>query len=233
MFSTIQSLNQKPKNTLTVLYLYQTQDFYKGKEAEVRVGNNAFALKVEPGMAGGVEMRAHIEDPKGFTQEVIFILNERKHKLFTRSNADLLAETEISLFEALNGFQRTIKHLDGMMFKIKANGCELTGSEEEVYVFENLGMPIYNGVGKGRLFMNVKLAVPTKSQLNQRLTRDERLELNRLLNLLNSPEHSNVEDIVSSKGELPEFVGHRGDYRQFGKLGKQEEEENPFRSFFF
>lgn len=212
------------------------EDFYTGKEAEIRVGGSIFALKIQPGMIGGVEMRAQIEDPNGSLREVIFILEEREHSLFTRKNADLFVETTVSLVEALVGFERTLTHLDGSQFKIKAKAGELRGTDENILVFENLGMPVYKQKNaKGRLFLNIKLEMPTPSELQQRLTKDERAELYTLLRKLDGTAATKEKSDTTDK-ELSSCKGHSGDIRQFGRRGGTESSssaDNPFRQFFF
>merc|ERR1719389_1492374 len=53
------------------------------------------------------------EHPDMDTGDVIFVLKQQPHALFKRRGADLFIEREISLVEALCGFEMDITHLDG------------------------------------------------------------------------------------------------------------------------
>lgn len=45
--------------------------------------------------------------------DVVFLLSERRHSIFTRRGSDLAMELRISLGESVGGFQREVKCLDG------------------------------------------------------------------------------------------------------------------------
>merc|ERR1711957_711641 len=59
------------------------------------------------------------EHPECDTGEVIFVLDEQEHKDFKRRGADLFVERNISLVEALCGFQMELTHLDERKLLIK------------------------------------------------------------------------------------------------------------------
>lgn len=46
--------------------------------------------------------------------DLIFITQEKPHKVFTRMGADLSIKKDITLLQALTGFEFKIKHLDGI-----------------------------------------------------------------------------------------------------------------------
>merc|ERR1719487_1790799 len=52
------------------------------------------------------------EHPDADAGDVIFVLKQQEHAVFKRKGADLFVEKEISLVEALCGFQMELKHLD-------------------------------------------------------------------------------------------------------------------------
>merc|ERR1719440_8212 len=59
------------------------------------------------------------EHPDMDTGDVIFVLKEQEHKDFKRRGADLFIERDISLVEALCGFEMEVTHLDGRKLLIK------------------------------------------------------------------------------------------------------------------
>merc|ERR1719461_1617477 len=59
------------------------------------------------------------EHPDCDTGDVIFVLDEQEHKDFKRRGADLFVERQISLVEALCGFELELTHLDNRKLLIK------------------------------------------------------------------------------------------------------------------
>jgi len=59
------------------------------------------------------------EHPDADTGDVIFVLKQQDHAVFKRKGADLFVEREISLVEALCGFEMELKHLDDRKLFIK------------------------------------------------------------------------------------------------------------------
>jgi len=59
------------------------------------------------------------EHPDADTGDLIFVLKQQDHAVFKRKGADLFIEKEISLVEALCGFQMELEHLDDRKLLIK------------------------------------------------------------------------------------------------------------------
>merc|ERR1719491_166131 len=53
------------------------------------------------------------QQPKKIPGDVVLTIRDRKHKVFRRVGVDLNLEVEITLREALLGWERSILHLDG------------------------------------------------------------------------------------------------------------------------
>merc|ERR1719352_1969068 len=73
-------------------------------------------VSIERGMSSGdtvVFPSRGEQQPKKIPGDVVLKLSERQHKVFTRVGVDLQTEVDISLREALLGWERTITHLDG------------------------------------------------------------------------------------------------------------------------
>lgn len=56
--------------------------------------------------------------------DVVIVLDQKDHDVFTRRGMDLIMEMELNLTEALCGFERTIKSLDGRTLLIKTSAGE-------------------------------------------------------------------------------------------------------------
>ncbi len=62
------------------------------------------------------------EAPETTPGDVIFKVKTLPHKRFTRRGNDLYASVNVTLLEALVGFSKKLKHLDGHEVEIKKNG---------------------------------------------------------------------------------------------------------------
>ena len=94
--------------------------------------------------------------------DVVFVLDEKEHDVFKRSGADLSANIQITLQEALCGFSRVvIRHLDG-------RGIHLTHKKPEhgvlkpmqVIRVDNEGMPIKKSDARGHLYLIIEIKFP-------------------------------------------------------------------------
>lgn len=159
------------------------EDLFKGKELIIPIHSSKIKIVIEPGMYGGQELilRGKVHDARQQPRDLIFRLREVEHASFERKNADLLKDVTISLKEALMGFERTFKHLDGSSVKFRSKQGMVT-SPNQVFMLEGLGMPIYRqhqedsryhqrgkwgggGKDRGRLFIRVKIEFPKRMWL--------------------------------------------------------------------
>jgi len=65
------------------------------------------------------------EHPDADAGDVVFVLKQQEHALFKRKGADLFIEKNISLVEALCGFELELTHLDGRKLLIKTSPGEI------------------------------------------------------------------------------------------------------------
>ena len=88
---------------------------------------------LEPGMGTGSVIRIHEaadEAPGLLAADVLLVIEERPHPIFTRKGSDLLVHVDITLGEALCGFVKPFQHLDGKQLYIRGSPCQV-----EVNVF--------------------------------------------------------------------------------------------------
>lgn len=209
------------------------EDLYKGKEISMSARGNAnIKIKIEPGMFGGQQLmsRGQIVDSKGTPRDVIFRINEIRHSIFQRKNADLLMDLKISLREALLGFERMVKHLDGKDFWIRARKGEITAGND-VLVLRDMGMPVFGQpLVRGRLFVKIRVEFPKKMWL-------EGPQLQMLESLL--PPNLSGANYRKRRADEPVVHATPSDLSSFGRVGAEFEEEgeeaadNPFAQFFF
>ena len=94
--------------------------------------------------------------------DIVFHLVEAEHDTFRRAGSDLTAEIDISLAEALCGFDRVVvKHLDGRGIQLKHPKSEgAIIRPQEVLKVNGEGMPHKRGDAKGDLFLIVNIEFP-------------------------------------------------------------------------
>lgn len=218
------------------------EDFYSGNTLQIGLGSENFDLTIEPGMFEGLEIRGKIKDGRGHSKEVIFILQEKQHPVFSRMNADLYAEVSISIAEALLGFEKELTHLDGKTFTVTSNEGEIT-SPDDILMIPGLGMPIYKPRGgetydsieempRGRLFIKVKVDFPRRMWLDEEGQK-------KLSELLPNGRKTRVQQNkpASETDMRRKFTPLRSDLKNFGKVGGDgtgsRHRRGSSRSFFF
>ena len=92
--------------------------------------------------------------------DIVVEILVQKHKRFIRKGADLVYTADISLLEALTGFELVIEHLDGRKILIKPRQGEIIKPMVPKTVKE-LGMPFFDAPYKyGNLYINFNIKFP-------------------------------------------------------------------------
>jgi DnaJ family protein A protein 2 len=120
-------------------------------------------VNIEKGMQHGQKIRfggEADEVPGTLAGDVIIVVQEKEHDTFKRKGADLVAEVELSLSEALCGFVRTITHLDGRVLKLEVAAGTVT-MHDTYKLVKGEGMPQHGNIfNKGGLFVHFKVKFP-------------------------------------------------------------------------
>jgi DnaJ-class molecular chaperone len=106
--------------------------------------NKKLTAVVERGVQDGAEVVFEHESeqrPGMIPGDVIFRLRARPHPRFTRDGDNLLTTVHLTLKEALVGFRRVLKHLDGHEVVLEHQGVT---KPSEVRVVDGEGMPVHN-----------------------------------------------------------------------------------------
>ncbi|KAK3086550.1 hypothetical protein FSP39_020099 [Pinctada imbricata] len=136
--------------------------------------------------------------------DVIIILQQKEHELFTREGNDLYCSYNLSLTEALCGFQFTIKHLDGRDLLIKSPPGVVI-HPGAIRTVKGEGMPMYrNPFEKGNLYVKFDISFPpTNFASEEDLKKLEKLLPKRPK--VDIPEGEDVEEV-----DLVEYDDTRG-----------------------
>ncbi|KAL7676612.1 hypothetical protein ACOME3_002860 [Neoechinorhynchus agilis] len=185
-------------------------------------------VRIEKGMEDGQKITFSGEGDQHPGLEpgsIIIVLDEKKHPIFTRSGADLTIVLDITLSEALCGFERTVTTLDGRVLVLRTMTGEVI-EPGEIKCVLNEGMPFYRNITEhGRLKVQFNVVFPSKGDI-------ESSKLARLKNLLPRPpltivpDDADILDLVEhqigrSGGERTMFMGEDGSDDEGGPRGVQ------------
>lgn len=142
-----------PSETTRPLKL-SLEELYSGTTKHLKVSRRLLGgsteekvleIQVLPGWKSGTKIRfprAGNEQPNGEAQDLVFIVEEKAHEVFTREGDDLICRLRIPLVDALTGVdgKKTIVALDGRKLQIPLPGGVVKPNQETR--IPNEGMPI-------------------------------------------------------------------------------------------
>ncbi|XP_035918385.1 dnaJ homolog subfamily A member 1-like isoform X2 [Anopheles stephensi] len=100
------------------------------------------------------------QEPHHRPGDIVLVLEEKPHPVFKRDGQDLIAHVQLQLSEALCGFQRVIKTLDGRDIVIQSYPGEVVKHHSTKCVMGE-GMPLLQMPGeKGRLIIQFVVVFP-------------------------------------------------------------------------
>lgn len=133
-------------------------------------------IDIKPGWKKGTKItfpEKGNEAPNVIAADIVFIIDEKRHDVFTREGNDLVTSQKISLVEALTGYTARLTTLDGRSLTITINSVIHPGYEE---VVTKEGMPMPKDPSrKGNLRIKFDIRFPT------RLTSEQKAGIKRLL----------------------------------------------------
>ncbi|MEQ2188547.1 hypothetical protein GOODEAATRI_016219 [Goodea atripinnis] len=114
-------------------------------------------VHIDKGMKDGQKIVFHGEgdqEPGLEPGDIIIVLDQQEHAVFTRRGEDLLMSMELQLVEALCGFKRPVQTLDSRTLLVTSHPGELIKPGDTKCVL-NEGMPMYRRpFEKGRLIIH-------------------------------------------------------------------------------
>ncbi|KAJ3694489.1 hypothetical protein LUZ60_009969 [Juncus effusus] len=157
-------------------------DLYKGATKKMKISREIadhngriteleeiLTIDIKPGWKKGTKItfpEKGNESPNVIPADIIFIIEEKPHDVFTRDGNDLVMTHKISLVEALTGFTVQVNTLDGRNLTIPVNSVVGPGYEE---VVRNEGMPINKESGRrGNLRIKFAIRFPARLTVEQK-----------------------------------------------------------------
>ncbi|KAK6154743.1 hypothetical protein DH2020_008991 [Rehmannia glutinosa] len=133
-------------------------------------------IDIKPGWKKGTKItfpEKGNEQPNVIPADLVFIIDEKPHSVFTRDGNDLVVAQKISLVEALTGYTVHLTTLDGRKLNIPINSVIHPDYEE---VVPREGMPIpKDPTRRGNLRIKFDIKFPT------RLTAEQKYGIKKLL----------------------------------------------------
>jgi DnaJ homolog subfamily A member 2 len=125
---------------------------------------------IEKGMAEGdkIVLKGEADqEPNKETGDVIFVLVEKDHPVYTRIGSDLKATLQITLEEALCGFSKVIlTTLDGRGLRYTHPGKGQIIRPKDIFKIAGEGMPLgKKSDAKGDLYLDVDIEFPSDGWL--------------------------------------------------------------------
>lgn len=133
-------------------------------------------IEIKPGWKKGTKItfpEKGNERPNEVPADLVFVIDEKLHPIFTRDGNDLVVTKNISLAEALTGYTLHLTTLDGRSLTVPINNVIHPNYEE---VVPREGMPIPKDPSKkGSLRVKFNIKFPT------RLTPEQKAGIKKLL----------------------------------------------------
>ena len=101
--------------------------------------------------------------------DIVVVLKEKEDNkyAFVRRGDDLILQKEITLIEALTGYEFLVNHLDDRTLLVKSKDQDIT-EEGDIRVINNEGMPQHrNPFIKGNLFIKFNIKWPKSGSLSK------------------------------------------------------------------
>ncbi|KAG6488225.1 dnaJ homolog subfamily B member 1-like [Zingiber officinale] len=166
------------------------EDLYKGTTKKMKISREIvdangkstsveeiLTIDIKPGWKKGTKItfpEKGNEVPNIIAADIVFIIDEKPHDVFTREGNDLVTSQKISLVEALTGYTARLTTLDGRSLTIPINSSVIHPGYVEVVPREGMPMP-KDPSRKGNIRIKFDIRFPT------RLTTEQKAGIKRLL----------------------------------------------------
>ncbi|CAG8984029.1 hypothetical protein HYALB_00002969 [Hymenoscyphus albidus] len=158
------------------------EELFKGVHKKMKIKRKAFddltgkrtvqdkilEMDIKPGLKKGskIKFKGVGDQEEGGQQDLHFIVEEKKHPLYTRNGDDLHQTIDLDLKEALTGWKRTVTTIDGKQIQIEKAGPTQPGSKDN---YPGWGMPISKNPGqRGEFIINYNVKFPATLTFEQK-----------------------------------------------------------------
>jgi len=150
--------------------------------------------------------------------DIIVVLQQKEHAVFKRDGDDLFMEQDLTLHEALCGYELRITHLDGRLLRVRSAPGEVV-TPGDIKCIANEGMPVHKRpYEKGRLIIKFNVQFPKSLKEDQVKHIEKALPKPKAKPVV---KEEDVEDVV-----LSEFVQSERSHHGHGHRGEAYEEDD-------
>jgi DnaJ homolog subfamily B member 4 len=131
-------------------------------------------MDIKPGLKAGskIKFKGVGDQEEGGQQDLHFVVTEKPHETLRRDGDDLRTTIELTLKEALTGWQRTVSTIEGRQLSVSGSGPTQPGHEER---YPQMGMPSKSSGARGDLIVDVKVKFPSYLTPSQKTKLKENL----------------------------------------------------------
>ncbi|KAI9714781.1 MAG: hypothetical protein M1820_000070 [Bogoriella megaspora] len=143
----------------------KTYDSVTGKQS---TQDKVLEVPIKKGLKAGSKIKFSDmgDQVEGGTQDLHFVVQEKDHPLYKRDGDDIRHRVEITLKEALTGWQRTVTTIDGKQLNISHGGPTPPTYEDK---YPALGMPKpKKPAERGDFIVGVNIKFPTSLTAQQK-----------------------------------------------------------------
>ena len=133
-------------------------------------------VNIKPGYKSGTKIKfagAGDEKRDGTTQDIEFVIEDKPHPNLIRDGDNIRHILELSLLEALTGYEKVVETIDGKRLSISGSQPAQNGAEKR---FPSLGLPNSKTGARGDFIVEIKVKMPTKT-----FTAQEKADLKKIL----------------------------------------------------
>jgi len=182
-------------------------------------------VNIEKGMKDGEKITFYEmgeQSPGANPGDLIIVLSEEKDEHFTRRGNDLIYEKDLTLSEALTGYEFNLEHLDGRTLIVRSVPTEII-KPGDYRVIEGEGMPIHkNFFEKGKLLIKFNIIFPTPEQIP--------LQNRKALEALLPPKPTLPKNLPADAEEVSTREFHPMEYEHTEQQNDEEDEGNSHRA---
>lgn len=135
----------------------------KGNGYTIRTKTIKLPLKNGLDTGNKIQLEGKGHQFKDHKTDLVILIEVKENSTFTRKGSDLITNVKLELYQALFGFDKVIKHLDGKLLHISSSSLIKDGDSK---VIKGKGMPDLRNRTTGDIIINFSVKYPDPSKLS-------------------------------------------------------------------